>query len=116
MKLIALLLCVLRTAGSPAQGPQPDVQHPPINPEFIALPAAQSAAAVVEHKNITYVQASGTDLQLDVYPQRDNRPAPVVVYFHGGAWWKNARPVSAGGFREAEAERENSLLPSRPQD
>jgi len=82
-----------------AQTPQPDLQHPPVNPEFIALPNSQVDSKVIEHKNITYLHASGTDLQLDVYQQPGNTPTPVIVYFHGGAWWKNARPASFGGFR-----------------
>jgi acetyl esterase/lipase len=94
-----LLLGLIATLRGLAQTPQPDLQHPPVNPEFIALPNVQPDSAIIEHKNITYLHASGADLQLDVYQQPGNKPAPVVVYFHGGAWWKNARPASSGGFR-----------------
>ena len=46
----------------------------------------------IEHKNIAYRMVDGHDLQLDVYEQPGGKPAPVVVYWHGGAWWKGARP------------------------
>lgn len=82
-----------------AQTPMPpDLQHPPVKPEFIALPETVSKVMPIEHKNITYLHASGVDLHLDVYRQPAAKPAPVVVYIHGGAWWKNARPTSAAGF------------------
>lgn len=98
MKQLVFLLGLIAMRGV-AQAPQPDLQHPPVNPEFIALPGTQSDSAVIEHRNITYLHASGADLQLDVYQQPSGKPAPVVVYFHGGAWWKNARPTSSAGFR-----------------
>jgi acetyl esterase/lipase len=76
-----------------------DLTPPPVNPEFIALPAVAAGVTPVVHRNITYLHASDVDLQLDVYQQPGRRAAPVVVYFHGGAWWKNARPKSAASFR-----------------
>ncbi len=95
---LLLSLLALRCLGL-AQAPQPDLQHPPVNPEFIALPHSQADVKIIEHKNITYLHASGTDQQLDVYQQPASKPAPVIVYLHGGAWWKNARPASSTGFR-----------------
>ena len=95
---VLLLLSFAALARTPAPPQQPDLQHPPINPEFIALPDTTSKAMPIEHKNINYLHASGADLQLDVYQQPKAKPTPVVIYFHGGAWWKNARPNSASGF------------------
>jgi acetyl esterase/lipase len=100
MKRSFLLLSLLVLRGlSLAQAPLLDLQHPPVNPEFIALPHSQADVKIIEHKNIPYLHASGTDQQLDVYQQPGDKPAPVIVYLHGGAWWKNARPVSSTGFR-----------------
>jgi acetyl esterase/lipase len=84
------------TFSAAAQQP---AQPPPVNPEFIALPNTTARALPIEHKNITYLRASGQDLQLDVYQQPGTKPSPVIVYFHGGAWWKNARPQSAASFQ-----------------
>ena len=53
----------------------------------------------IEHKDLTYRTINGTDLKLDVYEQPDAKPAPVVVYWHGGAWWKGERPATYGSFR-----------------
>jgi acetyl esterase/lipase len=98
MKYLAFLVGLVALHGF-AQTTQPDLQHPPVNPEFIALPHAEAGPQIIEHKNITYLHASGADLQLDVYQQPGKTSAPVIVYFHGGAWWKNARPATANGFR-----------------
>jgi acetyl esterase/lipase len=86
------------TLTSLAQQPAPTTTAPPINPEFIALPAAQTKVVPIEHHDITYLHASGQDLKLDVYQQPGAKKSPVIVYFHGGAWWKNARPQSAASF------------------
>ena len=56
----------------------------------------------VEFKNITYRHVDDQGLQLDVYQQpgaTNTSPAPVIVYWHGGAWWKGQRPASYGSFR-----------------
>ncbi|MDP3746470.1 MAG: alpha/beta hydrolase [Phenylobacterium sp.] len=52
------------------------------------------------HKDVVYTSPGGHDLSLDVYvsPQASERPTPVLVYFHGGAWWKGARPENWKGF------------------
>lgn len=51
-------------------------------------------------KDVVYLQASGKDLHLDVYRNTAfSGPRPVLVYIHGGAWWKGEKPASWGGFR-----------------
>lgn len=51
-------------------------------------------------KDVVYLQASGQDLHLDVYRNTAfEGPRPVLVYIHGGAWWKGEKPASWGGFR-----------------
>jgi acetyl esterase/lipase len=91
MKLLALLLASAASVFAQTTTATQDLQHPPVNPEFIALPDTAASVVPIEHKNITYLHASGSDLQLDVYQQPGTKAAPVVVYFHGGAWWKKAR-------------------------
>ena len=63
------------------------------------LPPGLPKIHPIEHKNIVYRQASGEELQLDVYEQPGNKTSPVVVYWHGGAWWKGERPATWGAFR-----------------
>src|SRR6478672_10375139 len=38
--------------------------------------------------NITYAQADGTDLKLDVYrpKTKQTKPLPTLLWFHGGGW------------------------------
>ena len=37
--------------------------------------------------DITYRQANGVELKIDVYQSRDQRePAPTFIYYHGGGW------------------------------
>lgn len=51
-------------------------------------------------KDVVYLQASGKDLHLDVYRNSAFKgPRPVLVYIHGGAWWKGEKPTGWGGFR-----------------
>lgn len=38
------------------------------------------------HRNIVYARPGGTDLKLDLYVPRSPGPAPIVLWFHGGAW------------------------------
>jgi acetyl esterase/lipase len=48
--------------------------------------------------NITYQQANGIELKIDVYQSRDNDgPAPTFIYYHGGGW--------VGGSKEANVLR-----------
>jgi len=90
---------IVFTLSTAAQSVAPTQATPPVNPEFIALPSGESRVVPIEHKNITYLHVSGVDEQLDVYQQPNGAKAPVIVYFHGGAWWKNARPKSAASFQ-----------------
>jgi len=52
-----------------------------------------------QYQNIVYGKESGQEQVLDVYTVPSAKPTPVIVYFHGGAWWKGERPASYGGFR-----------------
>lgn len=86
-------------------------QTPATNPASQAAESETSASKVdtlppglprikpIEHKDIVYRQIGGHDLKLDVYEQPGSQPAPVVVYWHGGAWWKGERPATYGSFR-----------------
>ena len=48
--------------------------------------------------NITYRQANGVELKIDVYQSRNqNKPTPTFVYYHGGGW--------VGGSKEANVLR-----------
>ena len=85
-------------------------QTPATNPASQAAESETSASKVdtlppglprikpIEHKDIVYRQIGGHDLKLDVYEQPGSQPAPVVVYWHGGAWWKGERPATYGSF------------------
>jgi len=98
MRLIgSLVMAFLLATDAAAQGVPPS--PPPVAQEFIALPERQTPVIPIESKNIVYLHASGQDLELDVYQQPNAQNAPVVVYLHGGAWWKNARPQTAASFR-----------------
>lgn len=64
-------------------------------------PAAWASVKAPEvTKDVVYLRASGKDLHLDVYRNTAfEGPRPVLVYIHGGAWWKGQRPAGWGGFR-----------------
>ena len=49
--------------------------------------AAPKQPGVTTLRNIVYAHASGHDLLLDLYlPPGDQKPRPVIVFFHGGGW------------------------------
>jgi acetyl esterase/lipase len=64
-----------------------------------ALFAQSKEPRPLEFRDITYLTASGTEQKLDVYQNPSAGLSPVIVYFHGGAWWKGERAKSAGSFR-----------------
>ena len=38
------------------------------------------------HRDVVFARPGGRDLTLDLYLPAEPRPAPLVVWFHGGAW------------------------------
>lgn len=49
--------------------------------------------------NITYLQASGVDLKLDLYQRIDtNKPMPTLVFIHGGGWIGLNKEYAVGAF------------------
>ncbi len=84
----ALLGCAGASAQTAAAAP---AWADPANWKTVAKPS--------EFRDIVYLNASGHDLHLDVYENASTSNAPVLVYFHGGAWWKGEKPANWGGFR-----------------
>ena len=73
----------------------------PVAAQALGDPATQVSVKTPEAtKEIVYLRASGKDLHLDVYRNTAfEGPRPVLVYIHGGAWWKGEKPAGWGGFR-----------------
>lgn len=47
---------------------------------------------VAVHRDLVYGQGSGQDLKLDLYlPQETTRPAPLVLWVHGGGWRQGSK-------------------------
>ena len=45
--------------------------------------------------NITYHQANGMELKIDIYQPRDQTdPAPTFIYYHGGGWMAGSKEVN----------------------
>jgi len=38
------------------------------------------------HRNVVFARPGGQELKLDLYLPESPRPAPLVLWFHGGAW------------------------------
>ena len=48
--------------------------------------------SIEEIKNIEYKKVNGKSLQLDIYIPRDlKKPAPLLVFVHGGGWKSGKR-------------------------
>jgi acetyl esterase/lipase len=89
LAIVALLCCTPAFAQTPTWADS-------ANWKTIPRPA--------EFKDIVYETApiahgATKDLHLNIYQGPSEKPGPVLVYFHGGAWWKGERPASWDGFR-----------------
>ncbi len=70
-------------------------------PAAVKAPPRVSVYASAEFRDIAYGHQSNVDQLLDVYPNakaRPGKPAPVLVYFHGGAWNHGQRSGGSGSF------------------
>lgn len=74
---------------------------PPVIAQVPTDPATRIQVKAPEAtKDVVYLRASDKDLHLDVYRNTAfEGPRPVLVYIHGGAWWKGEKPAGWGGFR-----------------
>lgn len=69
---------------------------------LIAGPASAAEPPPVATFGVVYAAPGGLEQRLDVFvhPAASKaHPAPVLVYFHGGAWARGERPTKPGGFR-----------------
>lgn len=93
--MIAQTLATKALAAIALLGGTPVVAQAPTEP---APPVSVKAPEAT--KDVVYLQASGKDLHLDVYRNTAFKgPRPVLIYIHGGAWWKGEKPAGWGGFR-----------------
>jgi acetyl esterase/lipase len=71
-----------------------------VNVIAAVVPRSLSAGASADD-TVTYTDVDGETLQIDVYrPGTDaGRPAPVVIYIHGGGWIENDRTTQAASLR-----------------
>src|SRR5690606_26764265 len=71
----------------------PALAQAPAHADDAALRAAvQVGSGYRVHANVTYLNASGADLKLDVYqPWPAKAATPVVLNIHGGGWVVGAR-------------------------
>lgn len=58
------------------------------------LRAEEQSARTPEHKDVVYKSIDGIDLRIDLYQPKSQRPAPCIVFVHGGGW-KNGSKDSA---------------------
>lgn len=72
----------------------------PIFPSEEGMRAAfQLRARYAMTPNITYLQASGVDLKLDLYQRIDaDKPMPTLIFIHGGGWIGLNKEYSIGAF------------------
>lgn len=67
---------------------------------LLLLPATLAAqVAPIEVRDIAYGPTGSPAAVMDLYRQPGAAPAPVLIYYHGGAWAAGARPKAASSFR-----------------
>ena len=108
--LVALFLVSCVSPAAPTPGPAiPTVNSSPslVPTTPTALPAPTVAPRPNQptparlgqtQKDVTYCTVVGVALKMDVYPPRNagGKPAPVVVYVHGGGWRSGDKDGGAG--------------------
>jgi acetyl esterase/lipase len=93
LALLALVAAFSLTLHAQAPAADPDT---PVRTQPKVSPYASA-----EYRDIAYGHQSNVDQLLDVYTNtssKPGKPAPVLVYFHGGAWHKGQRPGGSGSF------------------
>lgn len=88
---ILLFTCLALGIATAQTAPDPDSAP--------ARPASSDKNRPTEFRDITYLTLGDVTSTLDVYQNAKPGPAPVLVYFHGGGWWKGERPHSYTSFR-----------------
>jgi acetyl esterase/lipase len=102
MHLHRVILPALLSFTLASFGQQISPPAAPAEAKSETLPPGLPRIHPLEFKDLIYRHVTDQDLKLDVYEQpgaTSDKPAPVVVYWHGGAWWKGQRPASYGAFR-----------------
>ncbi len=73
-------------------------------PLDVRLPSADTPSSVEFHGDLAYVEGGGPKQKLDLYLPKNHANAPVLVFFHGGAWTTGDRTLyRAVGNRLARA-------------
>ena len=72
---------------------------PPTQPKVVETSVSTKGARPAEFRDITYLTVGENKSTLDVYQSPNPGPSPVLVYYHGGGWWKGERPHSWTSFR-----------------
>lgn len=77
-------------------------------------------------RDVEYVPGGGQRRMLDVYyPERSDKPLPLVVWIHGGAWWAGSKehspalPLLEKGFAVASLNyrySRNAVFPAQIED
>jgi acetyl esterase/lipase len=108
--LVAALGAFALQAQPPAANPPPVTRNlqPPPPSRLPRLPAGYTVA-----RNLEYGRAGAKILHLDIYyPEKSEKPVPLIVWIHGGAWRSGAKdgdvipmlPLADGGFAIASVE------------
>ena len=100
--LLAFLSC---TAEVPPAPPTPSALLP--------LPGPDPAKLGSVERDLTYGNAAGIDLKLDIYyPKTAEGAVPTVVYVHGGAWIQGDKSTGAGAVEIPELVSRGYLVAS----
>lgn len=86
--------------GCTAVGQDPTAPPPPDPNSGVGPAANDNSPRVEEFRDITYLKVNDHESQLDVFQLAGRKhKRPVLLYFHGGGWWRNQRPTSSASFR-----------------
>ena len=101
--LLVTVLAYVPAQGQPGAGATTPGSKAPVQPKIVRPSGKAGLPAVIRvHRNLEYVASGHERNKLDLYViANDDRPRPVIVWIHGGAWFAGSKDgCPAGPFVE----------------
>ncbi len=109
MTILTLTVLLLTTSCRLSRGPSVGraTQAPPTPAPTVPAPSFASAAPVLNVRYSDEATERKNSLSLDVYPVADAQSLPVMIFVHGGGWFRGDK---AGADIMAQAYNQNGFI------
>ncbi|MBI5935635.1 MAG: alpha/beta hydrolase [Chloroflexi bacterium] len=109
MTILTLTVLLLTTSCRLSRGPSAGraTQAPPTPALTVPAPASASAAPVLNVRYSDEATERKNSLSLDIYPVADAQSSPVMIFVHGGGWFRGDK---SGVDVMAQAYNQNGFI------